>query len=181
MKRMENAGFASPRVASQTGSLNPAGPPRASALFGNDARHRRRSAFWPLGMSTELDEKVGRLLRRAASRRSLVPYGAFHALFAGDVPLRERYEKLETAAAALCEPREADYASLLATDSGLPGPDFYTRLRRLHAERYYATLGADRHRMLRLAEKRQLASEERERVYAHYQRCVAEAACMNGA
>jgi hypothetical protein len=35
--------------------------------------------------------------------------------------------------------------------------------------------------MLRLAEKRQLASEERERVYAHYLRCVAEEACMNGA
>ena len=120
-------------------------------------------------------------MRRAASRRSLVPYGAFHALFAGDVPLRKRYDKLEAAAAALCEPREADYASLLATDSGLPGPDFYTRFRRLHAERYYATLGADRHRMLRLAEKRQLASEERERVYAHYRRCVAEATCENGA
>ncbi|CAG9243909.1 hypothetical protein [Paraburkholderia unamae] len=120
------------------------------------------------------------MLRRAASRRSLVPYGAFHALFEGDVPLRERYEKLETAAAALCEPGEADYASLLATDSGLPGPDFYQRLRRLHAERYYATLGADRHRMLRLVEKRQLASDERERVYAHYRRCVAEAACADG-
>ncbi|HTR06165.1 MAG TPA: hypothetical protein VMJ11_05795 [Paraburkholderia sp.] len=134
-----------------------------------------------MSTETEIDEKVSRLLRRAASRRSLVPYGAFHALFAGDVPLRERYEKLEAAAAALCEPREADYASLLATDSGLPGPDFYVRFRRLHAERYYATLGADRHRMLRLAEKRQLASEERERVYAHYRRCVAEAACENGA
>jgi hypothetical protein len=123
-------------------------------------------------MNKELDEKVERLLRRAAGRRSLVPYGAFHALFAQDVPLRERYEKLETAAAALCEPQVADYASLLATDSGLPGPDFYTRFRRLHAERYYATLGADRHRMLKLTEKRQLASEERERVYDHYRSVV---------
>ncbi|CAM2150293.1 MULTISPECIES: hypothetical protein [Paraburkholderia] len=127
-------------------------------------------------MHTELDEKVGRLLRRAASRRGLVPYGAFHALFAQTVPLRERYEQLEAAAAALCEPQVADYASLLATDSGLPGPDFFTRFRRLHAERYYATLGADRHRMLKLTEKRQLASEERERVYDHYRSaepCVA--------
>ncbi|MBN3813253.1 hypothetical protein [Paraburkholderia sp. Ac-20347] len=127
-------------------------------------------------MNTELDEKVGRLLRRAASRRGLVPYGAFHALFAQTVPLRERYEQLEAAAAALCEPQVADYASLLATDSGLPGPDFFTRFRRLHSERYYATLGADRHRMLKLTEKRQLASEERERVYDHYRSaepCVA--------
>jgi hypothetical protein len=124
-------------------------------------------------MNKELDEKVGRLLRRAASRRGLVSYGAFHALFPQTVPLRERYEKLETAAAALCEPRLADYASLLATDSGLPGPDFYTRFRRLHAERYYATLGADRHRMLKLAEKRQFASEERERVYDHYRSAAA--------
>ncbi|HKT99282.1 MAG TPA: hypothetical protein VJS30_22575 [Paraburkholderia sp.] len=119
-------------------------------------------------MNQELDEKVGRLLRRAASRRGLVAYGAFHALFAQSVPLHERYEKLEAAAAVLCEPRVADYASLLATASGLPGPDFYLRFRRLHAERYYATLGADRHRMLKLAEKRQFASEERERVYDHY-------------
>ena len=124
-------------------------------------------------INKELDEKVGRLLRRAASRRGLVPYGAFHALFAQSVPLCERYEMLEAAAAALCEPRVADYASLLATASGLPGPDFYSRFRRLHAERYYATLGVDRHRMLKLAEKRQLASEERERVYDHYRSAVA--------
>jgi hypothetical protein len=124
-------------------------------------------------MNKELDEKVGHLLRRAASRRGLVSYGAFHALFAQSVPLHTRYEKLEAAAAALCAPCVADYASLLATASGLPGPDFYLRFRRLHAERYYAMLGADRHRMLKLVEKRQLASEARERVYDHY-RSVAE-------
>ncbi|MFX1674161.1 hypothetical protein PWR63_18155 [Paraburkholderia sp. A2WS-5] len=84
------------------------------------------------------------------------------------MPLHERYEKLEAAAAALCEPHVADYASLLATASGLLGPDFYQRFRRLHAERYYAPLGADRNRMLKLVEKRQFASEERERVYDHY-------------
>jgi hypothetical protein len=123
-------------------------------------------------MNKELDDKVERLLRRAASRRGLVPYGAFHALFGQSVPLRERYEMLEAAAAALCEPQVADYASLLATDSGLPGPDFYTRFRRLHSERYYATLGADRHRMLKLTEKRALASEERQRVYDHYRSAV---------
>ncbi|WP_322063001.1 hypothetical protein [Paraburkholderia sp. J63] len=123
-------------------------------------------------MHKDIDEKVGRLLQRAASRRGLVSYGAFHALFAQSVPLHERYEKLEAAAAALCEPRLADYASLLATASGLPGPDFYLRFRRLHAERYYAALGIDRHRMLKLAEKRQFASEERERVYDHYRSIV---------
>jgi hypothetical protein len=153
--------------------------PCALALCRDDAWSHGGPFNGHLGMSTEIDVKVERLLRRAASRRALVPYGAFHALFAYSVPLRERYEKLEAAAAALCEPREADYASLLATDSGLPGPDFYTRFRRLHAERYYATLGADRHRMLRIAEKRQLASEERERVYAHYQRSVAATACAD--
>lgn len=119
-------------------------------------------------MSTDIGTKIERLLRRAASRRALVPYNAFHALFAAAVPLRERYDRLEAVAAALCEPREADYVALLATDSGLPGPDFFVRFKRLHAERYYAVLGADRHRALRLAEKRQLASESRERVYAHY-------------
>ncbi len=127
-------------------------------------------------MNTELEVQVEGLLRRAASRRRVVPYGAFHALFPQGTPLALRYASLEAVAAALCEPCEADYASLLATDSGLPGPDFYLRFRRLHAERYYETLGADRHRMLRLAEKRRFASEERERVYAHYER-VASGAC----
>lgn len=121
-------------------------------------------------MDNQLDAKVERLLRRAASRRALVPYHAFHALFAGSIPLNARYDCLETIAAALCDPHEADYASLLATDSGLPGPDFFTRFRRLHAERYYAALGADRHRALRLAEKRLFASEARESVYAHCER-----------
>ncbi|MFC5428872.1 hypothetical protein ACFPTO_08680 [Paraburkholderia denitrificans] len=130
-------------------------------------------------MNTELDLKVERLLRRAASRRGVVSYGAFHALFAQDVPLRERYALLEAAATALCEPRVADYASLLATDSGLPGPEFYVRFKRLHTERYYATLGADRHRMLRLVEKRALAREERERVYDHYRHSLAPRACTD--
>lgn len=124
-------------------------------------------------MNTEIDSKVERLLRRAASRRGVVRYGTFHSLFAPEVPLAQRYATLESVAAALCEPQIADYASLLATDSGLPGADFYARFRRLHAERYYATLGADRHRKLRLAEKRQLASEERQRVYEHYRSVLA--------
>jgi hypothetical protein len=148
--------------------------------------HRRRclrdsgvARFLADRMNTELDLKLERLLTRAASRRGVVPYGSFHALFAPDVPLRERYAKLEATAAALCEPRVADYAALLATDSGLPGPDFYTRFRRLHAERYSALLGADRHRMLRLCEKRQLASEERERVYEHHRCSLADRPCVD--
>ncbi|QGZ64054.1 hypothetical protein [Paraburkholderia acidisoli] len=127
-------------------------------------------------MNIDIEAKVIRLLQRAAGRRSLVPYHAFHALFAGAVPLRERYEKLEAAAAALCDPGDADYVALLATDSGLPGPDFFTRFRRFHGERYYALLGADRHRTLRLAEKRELANEARERVYAHHARNVGDPA-----
>lgn len=121
-------------------------------------------------MNIDIDAKVVRLLRRAAGRRAIVPYHAFHALFAGTVPLRERYGKLEAAAAALCDPGEVDYVALLATDSGLPGPDFFTRFKRFQSERYYAMLGADRHRTLRLAEKRLLADEARERVYVHHAR-----------
>jgi len=127
-------------------------------------------------MSNEIDLKLERLLRRAASRRGLVSYSALHALFAPEVSLLARYATLEAVAAALCDPSVADYASLLATDSGLPGPDFYARLKRLHSEYYYAVLGIDRHRKLRLAEKRRFASEARERVYEHYRQQLAERA-----
>jgi hypothetical protein len=49
----------------------------------------------------------------------------------------------------------------------LPGPDFYARFKRMHAERYYAVLGADRTRKLKLVEKQQFAREAREQVYQH--------------
>ncbi|MFP3270726.1 MAG: hypothetical protein RXR52_07515, partial [Paraburkholderia sp.] len=95
-------------------------------------------------MEVELEARIAQLLLRAARRRKLVPYGAFHALFPPDLPLGRRYVALEHAASGICEPQLADYAALLSTDSGLPGPDFYARFKRLHAERYYAVLGADR-------------------------------------
>lgn len=81
--------------------------------------------------------------------------------------LSRRYAILERVAASICEPRVADYMSLLCTDSGLPGPDFYVRFRRLHADRYYAALGVDRTRALKLNEKRLFAQEAREQVYCH--------------
>jgi hypothetical protein len=82
--------------------------------------------------------------------------------------LNKRYATLEKVASSLCNLGDADYASLLSTDSGVPGPDFYDRFRRLHADRYYAALGVDRNRHLRLAEKQQFAREAREQVYRHY-------------
>jgi hypothetical protein len=119
-------------------------------------------------MEVELEARIEHLLVQAAKRKKLIPYGTFHALFPAAMALGRRYATLEKVASSLCNLRDADYASLLCTDSGLPGPDFYARFRRLHADRYYATLGVDRNRHLRLAEKQQFAREAREQVYRHY-------------
>ena len=40
------------------------------------------------------------------------------------------------ATSSICDPQLADYGALLCTDSGLPGPDFYARFKRVHAQRY---------------------------------------------
>jgi hypothetical protein len=126
-------------------------------------------------MEVELEARIAQLLLRAARRRKLVPYGAFHALFPPDLPLGRRYVALEHAASGICEPQLADYAALLSTDSGLPGPDFYARFKRLHAERYYAVLGADRNRKLRLVEKQTFAHQVRQQVYRHARASAAAA------
>jgi hypothetical protein len=120
-------------------------------------------------METEFEARLTQLLLRAARHRKLVPYGAFHAIFPPDFSLNRRYAVLEHTAASLCDLRLADYASLLCTDSGLPGPDFYARFKGLHAERYYAVLGADRTRKLKLVEKQRFAHEAREQVFQHAQ------------
>jgi hypothetical protein len=130
-------------------------------------------------MEIDLEARIVQLLLRAARHRKLVPYGRFHAIFPLALPLSRRYIALEHAAASICNLQLADYASLLCTDSGLPGPDFYARFRRLHAERYYTVLGADRNRKLRLVEKQRFAGEVREQVYRHAR--AAEAAAPSSA
>lgn len=107
------------------------------------------------------------LLLRAARRRRLVPYGTFHAMFPPTMPLARRYAVLEAVASSICDSKLADYAALLCTASGLPGPDFYARFKRMHPERYYATLGADRNRALKLSERQKFAHEERYEVFRH--------------
>jgi hypothetical protein len=126
-------------------------------------------------MDIELEARIAQLLLRAARRRKLVPYGSFHAIFPPNLPLNRRYTALEKATSSICDPRLADYGALLSTDSGLPGPDFYARFKRVHAERYYAVLGADRTRKLKLVEKQQFAREAREQVYRHARAAVADA------
>ena len=118
-------------------------------------------------MPIDFEARIAQLLLRAARHRKLVPYGAFHAIFPADYALNRRYAALERTAASICDLQLADYASLLCTDSGLPGPDFYARFKRLHAERYYTVLGADRTRKLKLVEKQRFAREAREEVYRH--------------
>jgi hypothetical protein len=126
-------------------------------------------------MDIEFEARIAQLLLRAARRRKLVPYGSFHAIFPPNLPLNRRYTALEKATSSICDPRLADYGALLSTDSGLPGPDFYARFKRVHAERYYAVLGADRTRKLKLVEKQQFAREAREQVYRHARAAVADA------
>jgi hypothetical protein len=125
-------------------------------------------------MEIELEARITQLLLRAARRKRLIPYGTFHTIFPPTIQLARRYAALEAAAASICDLKLADYAALLCTDSGLPGPDFYARFKRAHPERYYAALGADRNRALKLAEKQRFAREERDEVYRH----ASEVACV---
>lgn len=118
-------------------------------------------------MEIETEARITHLLLWAARRRKLVPYGTFHAIFAPNITLARRYAALEAAASSICDLRTADYAALLCADSGLPGPDFYARFKRVNPERYYAVLGADRHRGLKLVEKQRFAREVRHQVYRH--------------
>ena len=125
-------------------------------------------------MDIELEARIAQLLLRAARRGKLVPYGSFHAIFPPTLPLNRRYAALEKATSSICDPQLADYGALLCTDSGLPGPDFYARFKRVHAQRYYAVLGADRTRKLKLIEKQQFAREAREQVYRHARAALAD-------
>ena len=118
-------------------------------------------------MEIETEARIAELLWWAARRRKLIPYHAFHAIFTPSIPLARRYAALETAASSICNPKTADYAALLCAASGLPGPEFYARFKRMNPERYYAVLGADRHRALKRAEKQRFAREVRDAVYRH--------------
>lgn len=118
-------------------------------------------------MEIETEARITQLLLWSARRRKLIPYGSFHAIFAPSIALARRYAVLEAAASSICDLKTADYAALLCADSGLPGPDFYARFKRVNPERYYAALGADRHRGLKLVEKQRFAREVRDQVYRH--------------
>ena len=118
-------------------------------------------------MEIETEARITQLLVWAARRRKLIPYRTFHAIFAPNIALARRYAVLEAAASSICDLKTADYAALLCADSGLPGPDFYARFKRVNPERYYAALGADRHRGLKLVEKQRFAREVRNQVYRH--------------
>lgn len=126
-------------------------------------------------MDIELEARIAQLLLRAARRRKLVPYGSFHAVFPPNLPLNKRYTVLEKVTSSICDLQLADYGALLCTDSGLPGPDFYARFKRVHGERYYAVLGADRTRKLKLVEKQRFAREAREQVYRHARAVLGDA------
>jgi hypothetical protein len=115
----------------------------------------------------ETEARITQLLLWAARRRKLIPYGTFHAIFAPSIALARRYALLEAVASSICDIKTADYAALLCADSGLPGPDFYARFKRVNSERYYAALGADRQRGLKLVEKQRFAREVRDQVYRH--------------
>lgn len=91
-------------------------------------------------MEIETEARIIQLLWLAARRRKLIPYHAFHAIFTPGIALARRYAALETAASSICDLKTADYAALLCAASGLPGPEFYARFKRVNPERYYAAL-----------------------------------------
>lgn len=118
-------------------------------------------------MDTQIDKFVPHLLLHAMRRKRPIPYEVFHAAFPNMMALRERSAVLERVAASIGAPEVVDYACPLCKASGLPGLAFVHHFRRLHAQRFYAPLGADPSRAMRLAEKRRLTLESRHEVYRH--------------
>lgn len=108
------------------------------------------------------------LLRLAAERERLVPYKRFHFLFDKASPLRTRYDVLETAVRRLAEPRWVDYGALLASENGLPGDEFFSRIKATRRSEYDRIMGVGTCGRS-VTRRRTLAEAERARVFAYAQ------------
>jgi hypothetical protein len=117
-----------------------------------------------------MDEQVivglAAMLRAAAVSRTLVPYKRLHGKFNESIPLVLRYDALEKAASTLADLKTLDYGVLLTLDNGLPGDDFFMRVKRFRRDKYEAVMGYSSTGRS-IIKRRMIALPERERVFEH--------------
>lgn len=117
-------------------------------------------------MQPEVVNQIASALRRAAEQHRLLPYKHFHSLFDPRDPVSQRLVALEKAVMSLDEQKCLDYGALLASDSGLPGDEFFSRFRRNRYDEYFAVMGPGTCGKS-ITKRRRIAMAERERVFAH--------------
>ena len=146
------------RPRSQGWQCRTKGVGRVQRLIGD----RRRETF----MDAQVIASLAAMLRTAAGSRTLVPYKRLHAKFDKCIPLALRYDALETAASTLADLRTLDYGVLLTLDNGLPGDDFFMRLKRFRRDEYETVMGYSSPGRS-IIRRRIIAFPERERVFEH--------------
>jgi hypothetical protein len=119
-----------------------------------------------LSMNEELTQRVAQAVRRAAMKRTVLPYRRFHEICGPDVPYAQRYALLERALTTLCDMHALDYGVLLALDNGLPGDDYFRRYLKHRRPEYVAVVGDPMMVRQSVKKKWMLVRAERERAYA---------------
>jgi hypothetical protein len=142
-----------------------------TGIDGRTCRGDLRSAVSRLSfeenfMDTEVIGNLAAMLRAAATARTLVPYKRLHANFDESVPVALRYDALEKAASTLADLKILDYGVLLTLDNGLPGDDFFMRLKRFRRDEYEAVMGYSSTGRS-IIKRRMIAVPERKRVFEH--------------
>ena len=117
-------------------------------------------------MDAQVIASLAAMLRTAAASRMLIPYKRLHAKFDESIPLQHRYDALEKAASTLTDLKTLDYGVLLTLDNGLPGDDFFMRLKRFRRQEYEAVMGYSSTGRS-IIKRRMIAVPERERVFEH--------------
>jgi hypothetical protein len=117
-------------------------------------------------MNAEVIASLAAMLRAAAAARTLVPYQRLHAKFDESVALALRYDALEKAASTLADLKTLDYGALLTLNNGLPGDDFFMRVKRFRKDEYEAVMGYSSTGRS-IIKRRLIALPERERVFEH--------------
>lgn len=123
-------------------------------------------------MDSNLVERLALALRRAACKRTVLPYQRLHAMLPAQMPVSMRYDVLEAAAKQLEDLEVCDYGVLLALDCGMPGADFFLRFKRRRFSDYVLALGDPRYTRPTRKKKTALVAAERIRVYQHAASCA---------
>ena len=130
-------------------------------------------------MQSEVVNQIASALRHAAERQRLLSYKCFHSLFDPSEPVLRRMAALEKAVTSLGEETCVDYGVLLALDNGLPGDDFFIRFKRNRRDEYVAVMGFGNCGRS-ITKRRLIAAAERDRVFAHARRRVADTEAETG-